>query len=72
MNELSSFVNFVGFRDVGLRGGFEPVSGFGLIFVVFLVEFIPLARIDGIVLIVNRFGAFGGRVQRQEHCGVEI
>lgn len=55
--------------------GFEPISGFMSELVVFLVEFIPLAYIDGIVLIVNRFGAFGafgGRVERKEHHGVEI
>ena len=56
----------------GVGGWVLANFGFWSNFVAFLVEFIPLARIDGIVLIVNRFGAFGGQVQRQEHCGVEI
>jgi len=57
---------------MGQGAGFEWISGFVSNLIVFLVEFIPLANIDGIVLVVNRFRAIGGRVEGQEHRRVEV
>ena len=44
--------------------------GFLAYFIVFIVEFDLLAYVDGINLIMVRFGAFGDRVQRRGHPGV--
>jgi len=55
---------------MGLEAGFWPISDFWNIYVVFIVEFDSLAYVDGINLIMVRFGAFGDRVQRRGHPGV--
>ena len=51
---------------------FQRISGFVPNLIVFVVKFIPLADIDDIVMVVNRFGAIGGRVEGQEHSRVGI
>jgi len=61
-----------GFYDFCLISRRGPRVRVQLQYSVFLVEFIPLAYIDCIVLLVARFRTFGDRFERQRHFGVEI